>query len=998
MTNQFLARMNTQRLALRIARRGMKRNLLQSILIVLIIAAPVMVGTGALVYIESKTPTPQEKADYTLGHTQAKFTAQLAVGPEELAHSNNIYQMPDDPMLMRWSTGPMTVYTDGTLRDPRTLGISGTWLTEHSSTDFVKTATGIGNVVIVEGTPWASQFEGRYKILSGRAPQSNDEVMVTQAALERMGIKVGDNMSFASSSARNANQTRKVVGVLQSATLGSDVSAIFANTASISGVTPEQDLYGTSFYLVSNQPITWQHIMDVNRYGIGVTSRDTIFNPPTDAEIPLLKLGYVRSYLNGALAAVLYISILLPAVLLPIAVLAGSAFSFGARRQARTLAILSSLGAKRRNLRAITIVNGLWLGFLGGVVGVAAGIAVAFFAIPAVSNGSRTSYPGFHVPPLPIVGIIVAGALIGALVSLIPAFSAAKVDVLNTLRGIRAVGKVKRRAGIGSLIVIALGTSVVLTGVNLMLGYRSDLEKRITTYSESKMMLLQYLPIIGSVVLIIGLLLGTGWLLMFARAVIRRSSVSANYATNDLIYNRKRYQPVVAASIATSFVAASLLGVFYSVTKVNAESYRASYPQNQIAVDPLWSITEYSTDMSGQGTSTKTRADYEQTLATAAHSVTSDLQISAEVAPVATSAIIARHIQLARLGYKVDRTTGMPALGAEGNQPIVRSNPDYLCPWDSASPMNAEYVRMVNSNDQLGAVKLQSMKKYDNCGVLNSIQAAEFLVGDASDLSAFLGKDAPADAVQMLNSGGAVVFHQGFRNNGKTQLDWYPSGASNYFSMYSSGDPNVAKFKKPNLVKTDELNSVFLPVVQRDFTMMISKATADKLGIDYKSSVLFVNYKSSLSVAQRDTLNAEIIGGYGFDSGYGVDPDLAAWIIVAVAGFFVTAAAVIALGLAQIESRADQSTLGAIGAPRRFRARVLGLQALTLTILGTVFGTATGIYLSWSLMSTGGGESQFRFALWQNLTLGVGIAILTGIIMWATTSRRQAYRVRLSID
>ena len=150
-------------------------------------------------------------------------------------------------------------------------------------------------------------------------------------------------------------------------------------------------------------------------------------------------------------------------------------------------------------------------------------------------------------------------------------------------------------------------------------------------------------------------------------------------------------------------------------------------------------------------------------------------------------------------------------------------------------------------------------------------------------------------------------------------------------------------------------------------------------------------------MAQTDLLNADLYGGYALETGYPSNPELIAWIVFAICGFFVLAATGIALGLAQIEARADLSTLGSIGAPKRFRARVLELQALLLTGLGTALGSATGYYLSWSLMATGG-ENIFRVALPQILMLVIGLPVITALIFLIGTPSKSNYKVRLSVD
>ena len=71
-------RINSRSVGLKMARRDVSRNKLQSFLVVFIIAMPVALGAFALTYRESNQPTASERVEYYLGITQAKLVANLA--------------------------------------------------------------------------------------------------------------------------------------------------------------------------------------------------------------------------------------------------------------------------------------------------------------------------------------------------------------------------------------------------------------------------------------------------------------------------------------------------------------------------------------------------------------------------------------------------------------------------------------------------------------------------------------------------------------------------------------------------------------------------------------------------------------------------------------------------------------------------------------------------------------------------------------------------------
>ena len=997
MLKNINAGINNRLLALKISRRSMNYNSRQSILIVFIIALPVIFATIGLTYFESQLPTAQEKVQYQLGQSQARFNPQVAVTEAELKDpsTSNIFQLPDEGSAFRYNSGDAPrVYSDGVYQDPRNTGlVSGKWITERSDLVEVETLTGVGIFSLVEGEIWNEALRGRIEIIEGTAPATQNEVLVSPAGLERLGLEIGDSLKLTS-----LGEAKKIVGVASDALRGRDISVIFAQTASITGISPGSDLLNTAFFLVSDKPVAWETVIKLNGLGIGVLSKEVLLNPPSEIEIPALAAGYPKSADIGLLSSLGGVAAFLTLAFVPIAVLAGSAFSFGARRQARTLAVLSSLGAKRKYLRFITIGNGIWLGFLGGLVGVLLGLVAAYFVIPALSDGSKVSYPGFHIPLYSLLGIVIAAVAIGAIVSVIPAITAAKVDVLSTLRGVRSEATVKKRLGIAGLAVTVLGIALTVFGGIWLANYGQEVQLN-GSYDPMIMQLLQLLPVIGSIVLIVGLLMMAGWLLVITRVILKRAGVVANYATNDLIFNRRRYQSVISAVLATSYVSSALLGVIYSFDKTGEENYVNRLPDNQLVNDPLWSLSDSSL---GDTESLKPKESYEFRLREGLLERESNLKIATAVAPINSAGLVSVHVPLSHLGYKVDVLTGIPEYGAEGDQPLIRVNKDFLCPWDPSSPRFNEFSALESSTELVDKRKLLEITgdpEYRYCDSVD-FSREKIYVGTADDLSVLLGKPASREAVNALNSGAAVALAPSFFISNSVFLDWYPSGSQailNAKKGVPDGDPSISGLPNPELKKSVTLDAVLEEAVNRDLTIMISKATADALGIDYKSGIMVVNYQEALTVAQTDLLNADLDGSYALETGYPSNPELIAWIVFAIGGFFVLAATGIALGLAQIEARADLSTLGSIGAPKRFRARVLGLQALLLTGLGTALGSATGYYLAWSLMATGG-ENIFRVALPQILMLVIGVPVITALIFLIGTPSKSNYKVRLSVD
>ena len=994
MANRFVAGINSRLLALTIARRNVRRNPLQSILIVLVIAMPVAVGAFGLTAYQSTRATPAELVTNELGQAQARVRANVAPSKYDYQEPNNGYAFeyqPDGGMTMEGDTGGDPV----ALADPRKVISGYKWLPETEATADVETATGIGTLKVIEGEPWSPLLTGRYFGLTGRAPANSNELLVNSAALVRLGAKVGDQVKLT-----ETKKSLTIVGTLESASAARNISVLYALPSALTG--QPVSIETASFFAIGDKPITWAQTTKINKDGIGVLSRDVILNPPANDEVPLYVETSWGNPSDFSLLLLIPLLFLAPLVLLPVAVLAGSAFSFGARRQARTLAVVSSLGAKASLLRFMTIANGIVLGLAGGIVGVILGIVAASIWLPSLTDGSRAGYPGFHLRYELLALAAVSGAVIGAIVSVIPAFVASKVDVLNTLRGVRRNAKVRARSGFGGLIVIAVGVAIAIAGTIARTYIEGEIRAGRLGYEHFSDVGWVLLGIgIGAIITVIGLLIASPWLLVMARFLFRRFSTASNYATNDLIYNRKRYTAVIASVLATAFVGASVLTLMFSIAEAQRVSYRPQGETNQLVIDH----SGYAI-ISGSVPVANTEAELKRVIARSTTKLKSNLSAAKEIAETKSAALIKVHEQYAQFGFGL--TPKGPIIGFEGQQPYLMRDPNYYCPYAEASPVYDEFMKLQQDQKWDAAAKIENDPKYARCQV-TMMEPSRFMVGTASDLRALLGGRVDSVAEKSLANGGAVVFHPGLMQNGKATLKWYASGLDALVlgqPMYDyMGKPMVGDDGKPltldNPSKVESLPAVLSSTPSTSVTMMLSTEAADRLGIGYSPWMLVANYAEPVTTAQRDQMNQAFNGEFTLEQGFGFDTQAAAWWVTLAVGFFILASTSIALGLAQIESRADQSTLGSIGAPKRFRASVVSGQALVLTLLGTVLGSSVGFLFAWAMfpsMKLTILPVDLVIPPAQATVMVIGIPLIAASIFWFGTPSRSRYRTRLSID
>ncbi|MFJ9772447.1 FtsX-like permease family protein [Kitasatospora sp. NPDC101157] len=137
------------------------------------------------------------------------------------------------------------------------------------------------------------------------------------------------------------------------------------------------------------------------------------------------------------------------------------------------------------------------------------------------------------------------------------------------------------------------------------------------------------------------------------------------------------------------------------------------------------------------------------------------------------------------------------------------------------------------------------------------------------------------------------------------------------------------------------------------------------------------------------------------ERGYQPRSDAITLALTGFAGLVVLGAAGIATGLAAADSRQDQATLAAVGAPPRTRRTMAGLQCALIALLGAVLGAANGFVPAVGLLksrATGAGSQPALItAPWGELLLVVLVLpVVAGLLAALFTRSRVALGRRLS--
>ncbi|MCO4265025.1 hypothetical protein NG697_19250 [Pseudarthrobacter sp. MDT3-26] len=935
------------RVAVRMARRDIRRHKGRSLLIILLIMLPVAGMTGAATLVQSMQETAAERVQYQLGTTQARF--------RPMPMANGI--MVQDPVeelhitTNNWDTNP-----DFTPTDPQDAIPAGYDVLTESTLDLTA-ESGAAHVRLVGRAvdAMAPAFAGKYTLLDGRAPGTDAEMLVSPGLLERFGLELGEELATSAG-------TFVAVGTLRDAGYSDSNSIVYlrpgqgsvgAPAPASAGPPPTASaIKATMYYLVGSEPVAWSRVLAANAVGVTVLSRSVVLNPPSQEErgpegagtsssasLPLTT--YAAGALLGALA------------LLEVGLLAGAAFAVGAKGQVRELALLAATGAESPTIRSVVMAAGLWLGGLGVAAGAAVGlVAAAVVVIVARLNGS-VRFPGFHPDALLTVLVMVMGYVACLLAALAPARQVARQAVLGALKSGRAPASAGKASTVVGAALLGVAAAALAAGTWL------------AANSEDPDVFISRTPVIawfllgGAVLGVTSLVLLTGKLVALLAKRAGRLPLAARMAARDSSRNRSRTVPAVAAVLAAATLASAGMVLAASQQANEQQNHYWSALKNQ-AVLPL---SVWQPPLADGTMPDPARIDP----AAVASALDGAVDIVEWTAVVRTSAT--RNCEM-----RPELADASPA------QTPTSSCLQYslATPEGNACPVTAGQ-RVLDPEDWRcrGA-----MRPYETQGRINSV-----IVGSADDVERLFGTAPTAEARDVLAAGGMVVTNPVFVRDGHASL------VAEDVRKPAPGDPATGAFLGyQETGRTDVAAVVLEPEVDVQYYGVVSPEGAAAAGMRLDDSALLVQLTAYPDAAQMDKVSAALAGVYAgrygsmyVEPGAERDASLILWAIVGLGAVITLSAAGITTGLSMADSRKDHVTLAGVGAAPRLRKALAGSQALMTAGLGTVLGSVAGIVPA-VLLVTATGMARTAVVPWlQLVALLIAVPLTGAALAWLFT-------------
>lgn len=530
------------RLAARDLRRDPRQGVLVAALVALPVAAMVLVGTA----VASQKPTAGERVAAELGSAEAWVRVGDPFGC-------SVVQSPTEPYAYQWATPDAGVVSIGcaeatserpeavTLEAVRSLlPADGEYIEVTRGTVVALTEDGIVVADAVEDAVWNPALRGPFEVREGEAPTAPDEVMVSPAFLDALGVAVGDEFSV-----EGVEGSFLITGVVSPRVDWGDV-VVYANPGMLGS---SGDVESAVWYLVGRS-LTWDEIQDLNAHGLIVYSRTVAENPP--AHDPVMAYRGSQAVDPGVVAAA---GVGVFAVLL----LAGAGFAVTFRRQRRTMAVLAATGAERGSLIGVGVARGAWLGLAGGVAGSVVGlVAASAWFVTMTRWGSpddQNNTWGYHVVPTLILGAIVYGLVVGSLAAVVPAIAAARLDVVAAMRGTQRPARARAWPVVLGAVFVAAGVVVLVvaardhaTALDLSGPEAYEVSQRAST-----------LLVVGLIMAFLGACAFTAPVLRVLALLAERWPVGLRLAARDLARHGGRTVPIMAAIGITVAIASTIL-------------------------------------------------------------------------------------------------------------------------------------------------------------------------------------------------------------------------------------------------------------------------------------------------------------------------------------------------------------------------------------------------------------------------------------------------------
>ncbi|HEV2891546.1 MAG TPA: FtsX-like permease family protein, partial [Frankiaceae bacterium] len=406
---------------------------------------------------------------------------------------------------------------------------------------------------------------GKVSLRDGAFPRAAGETALTPRLARDLDAGVGDTVTV-------GTRTFRVTGIaIERASLSSMAAYVPPSADVDEGIAPDAGRrWAVDLPPGADDVAT---VAPLNALGVRVMPRTWFTDPPPD---PYASSSPIDAEALGVGVVAVGLATL------EIVLLAGTAFAVGARRKRRELALVAATGGDRRDVRRIVLAEGVVLGAVAGLVGVAGGIAAVFFGRPLLERVSGSLMGPLDLRPLELGAIVAVGAVTALLATLLPARSASRQPVVSALTGRRGDVRTRKRVPVVALVAVVAGALLAFWAAGTG---RSPMRDDAGAYVAGTGRAASFnLVLAGAVLSELGFVACAPALVGLVGRLASRLPLSLRLAVRDAARHRTRSGPAVAAVVAAVAGSVALSVYVASDTDRQRREYQASLPMGYVTI------------------------------------------------------------------------------------------------------------------------------------------------------------------------------------------------------------------------------------------------------------------------------------------------------------------------------------------------------------------------------------------------------------------------------
>lgn len=441
--------------------------------------------------------------------------------------------------------------------------VEATWARSDYYYSF-STGEGEGSSSIIRLSPTPSSPDLFPYTVEGSLPSSPQQVLISSATAEGKQLKIGDSIKFDTPYSQETplDQPLTISGIFDvPSDLSADTSlALISQEASTQLMTATEEPGTTSYSEVivklkdpsAGLPQDLQNVLTS-----GGSSTALVINTGNE-QIS----SYVKSLMNG-LDILTYMLLIFAGIALVVSTFViSNTFRVLTTLRVTELAMLRTLGARRRQLTAMLLREALSIGLIASACGVGIAyllaLAIRFFIPEGVVIGLS--------PVAGLIGVLVS-SLVTALASLLPAMAAMKVSPLEALSNAQ---KIEAEPAV-SLKTMVLAGLLILAGTGAFI--------YANLHEESGLIILAVFVLTVGILLIFPLVL---WLLLRVLQVLVKGSGFMTLALSQAVHSIRRTASTGTIIFLSSTLIAAVLTGYSTGMASNQKMTETEYP---VAID-----------------------------------------------------------------------------------------------------------------------------------------------------------------------------------------------------------------------------------------------------------------------------------------------------------------------------------------------------------------------------------------------------------------------------